>query len=157
MLAALIQNNQNVPLPQPKIIGPGWEGFGEGEGAGDDIECPFLEVVATCLDVEVCATFLDVLCVERGNLIDFIATFPGEPEEVHFVYTKPGHNRPIADPGFGRPGSKIVQIEPCVYVYTIDTTGFEGGPIDWHMWGTGEHQRSAFGSVEITVRKPQLL
>lgn len=154
MLAAIIQNNQNVPRPSP--IKGGWEGFRD---VVDEGEACFVEVHATALDVEVYATFLIVTVVERGNLIDFIARFPGEPEEVHFVYTRPGENRPVADPGFGNHGSKIVQIdeEAFAYAFTIDTTGFKGGILEWHMWGTGENQRSAFGEIAIPKRKEQLL
>ena len=119
-----------------------------------------VEVHATELRVDVHATEVDVNVVERGNLIYLTATFSEEPSEVHCVYTRPGEERPIADPGFDQPGSRIVRVEEGVYTMTIDTTGFAGGTLSWHLWGldeNGEALGSAFDDIEIPKRKAQLL
>ena len=126
--------------------------------ADKDFEYGFdVGVVASSLNVTVYARVLNVEVVERGNLVYFVAKFGGEPDEIHFVYTRPGENRPIVDPGFGREGSGFVELSPGVYVFTLDTTGFDGGTLEWHLWGTGEFQGSQFGAIEISYRKPQLL
>lgn len=116
-------------------------------------------VTATSLYVDVRATVLNVSVHERGNLLYFTAHFDDPPAEVYFVYTRPGEERPIADPGLGQDGSRIYA-DGDDYTVTVDTTGFSGGVLHWHLWGVdgdGEPVGSEFGEESIRPRKPQLL
>jgi hypothetical protein len=122
-----------------------------------------VQVTVARLHVRVRATILRVIVTERGNLIYLTAPFSGDPSEgVYFIYTRPGEQRPIVDPGYGRPDSKIVRLDESTddvvyYQYIIDSRGFRGGAIQWHFWGEGEHQASDFGEILIPERPPQLL
>ena len=120
-----------------------------------------VEVVIYPLTIEIHATMLPVRIVERGNILYFVATFRGDPSDVHFVYTRPGVARPVADPGFGRHESKIRRIGKGIYVAVVDTTGFSKGPIEWHFFGEGAWAASAFDDPDnptvIRARPPQLL
>lgn len=117
-----------------------------------------IEISASMLAVSVNATMLPVEVVERGNLIYFVATFAGDPDEVFFSFIRPGEKRPAVDPGYGQPDSKIERVSDGVYVYVLDTTGFSGGRVQWHFWGTGANQASKFGEdIEIPIRSAQLL
>jgi hypothetical protein len=117
-------------------------------------------VTATALEVDVRATMLEVEVVERGNIIYLIAPFAGDasvPGEICFSYLPPGQHRPVVDPGFGCRGSRIEHTGRGMYMYAIDTTGFRGGVLTWHFWGTGAHQASQFGEIVIPERPAQLL
>lgn len=106
--------------------------------------------------------------VERGNRIFFIATFQADPSEVHFIYTRPGETRPVADPGYGQKNSIISRrtyddSDDIEYIASVDTTGFRGGFLEWHFFSAGIHQKSDFGTrdngraIQIPDRPPQLL
>lgn len=116
-----------------------------------------VEIRRSSVDVEVRANMLVVDVVERGNRLVFIAKFEGEPDEVFFSYIKPGKKRPIVDPGYGHPDSSILKVGDRTYAVSIDTTGFEAGTIQWHLWGTGVYQASDFGEIVVPARPPQLL
>lgn len=124
---------------------------------GSDVEPSLVEYHASHLNVFVRATLLEVEVVERGNVIYFVATFAGDPDEVHFSYMRPGEQRPVVDPGFGQLRSKIARLGQGVYGFEIDTTDFRGGILQWHFWGTGQNQASQFGEIQIPERPAQLL
>ena len=125
---------------------------------------PLVEVRATSLRVDVRATFLEVHVSERGNLVEFVATFNEPPDEICFSHTMPGSGRPVIYE-FGQPRSRIEQLSDTEYACTIDTTGFPGGLICWHFWGLrgGEPVGSDFGdedndrAIRIPHRPAQLL
>ena len=116
-----------------------------------------VDVVSTRLEVEVRATMLHVDVVERGNIITFLASFEGDPDEVNFAYLLPASERPIVDPGFGHEGSQIKRLSKWTYLFQLDTTDFAGGILRWHFWSKGEHQASDFGEMQIPARPAQLL
>lgn len=131
-----------------------------GGGAISDDTAPeeaSFRVRTTSLDVHVYASMLSVDVVERGNLVFFIAQFTGDPDEIYFSYMRPGEQRPIVDPGFGRRGSSIQRTGEGVYTFVVDTDGFTGGKIHWHFWSVGAHQASAFGEIVVPARPAQLL
>lgn len=144
------------PPPTPGRISTVLVGGGAVEGEIEEETAHFC-VYATKLDVEVRATMLLVKVVERGNLVVFVAQFVGDPTEVHFSYIRPGERAPVVDAGFGSDESKIQRVSPGVYTYVVDTEGFSGGKIQWHFWGSGDHQASAFGEVVVPDRPAQLL
>jgi len=164
-LAAVIMNLTPVtptppsppaPSPPTKFVLGGME---PAEVGWLEYELPLVQVCVTTVDVIVRATIVDVQVVERGNLIFFIATFSGDPDEVYFSYLPPQKNRPRVDPGFGNRDSRLNRQSEGVYAYCIDTTEFAapGGVLQWHFWGTGKHQASQFGVVKIPARPAQLL
>lgn len=184
MLAAIIQNNQNVtpaaaPAASPGSGGPLWAdrlgdpkwadrtedssdfvaemrklGYNPVEGVDAPANARLLYSTPTRA---VYVTFLNVEIVERGNLLIFIAKFDRDQKEINFVYMKPGSNRPIADPGFGLPGSQIRQLTEEYYAIAVDTTGFQGGTeanpefIRWHFW-SGSMPKSSFGEYPIPIK-----
>ncbi len=184
MLAAIIQNNQNVtpaaaappvsgtggPLWDDRLGDPKWSdrtedssdfiaemqqlGYAvQGEAPNADVRMLYSTPTRA-----VYVTFLDVEIVERGTLLIFIGKFIN-PSEVNFIYIKPGTHKPIADPGFGLPGSQIRQLTDDTYAIAVDTTGFKGGTLQWHFFSGSRPPKSAFGEypIEIRERKPQLL
>lgn len=116
-----------------------------------------LRVEATSLRIAARATMLDVLVTERGNLVYLMVDFAAPPSEVYVSYVKPREARPIVDPGFGQPGSRIEQLSATAFMYTIDTTGFKGGVLTAHFWAAGEGQASGFAEIKIPDRPAQLL
>jgi hypothetical protein len=108
-----------------------------------------------------------MLEVERGNDVVLVAAFTQQPEGVYFSFVRPSEGRATVDPGYGRQGSKIRYLGTqgdvakgdlvYLYAYTIDTTGFRGGQVEWHFWGTGGERSSAFDTFKIVDRPAQLL
>jgi hypothetical protein len=96
---------------------------------------------------------------QRGNPISVVCTFDGVPAEVFFSYTMPGEARAVVDPGSRRKGTRIEPLDDAglMYRYVIDTRGFRGGKLIWHMWSEEGWVESEFGDEEIEERPPQLL
>lgn len=180
MLAALIQNNQNVtptaapaaaasgtggPLWADRLGDPKWADRTEGYDKDFLDEICKLDYITKnpdgalanarllyCTPTRaVYVTLLNVEVVERGNLLIFIAKFDRDQDEVNFVYIKPGTNKPIADPGHGLPKSQIRHLAEGVYAMAVDTTGFKGGMLKWHFWSPAM-PRSDFGEHAIPIR-----
>ena len=129
-------------------------------GDEDSLLDRLVEVHATSLHVSVHATFLNVVITKKGNTIILTATFSAPPDEVFVVYTKPGDEEPITDPGFGQRGTKIwcLTEDGTTYTFNIDTNGMDAGKLAWHFWGVfPNHQEHDDGKEEILGRKPQLL
>lgn len=118
-----------------------------------------VRVTNASLQVLVRATLLHVVVTKKGNTIFLEATFTGPPNEVYVVYTRPGDEEPITDPGFGQRGSTIRSDDTgTTYTFAIDTNDCNDGKLAWHMWGVFDnHQEHDDGVVHILGRKPQLL
>lgn len=101
-----------------------------------------------------------MVVTKKGNTIFLTANFSEVPDEVHVVYTQPGDETPIVDPGFGQRGTKIwcLNEEGTSYQFSIDTNGMDPGKIAWHMWGVLPHHEEHDDGEEIVLgRKSQLL
>lgn len=97
------------------------------------------------------------LRVDRGQVVTLTAQFEEDPDEVHFVFMRPQEPRPIADPGYGAYGSRIVRFDPGCYAFAIDTTGFKGGEVWCHFWSVGAGQASWINKFFVNDAPPQLL
>lgn len=98
---------------------------------------------------------------QRGRPLAVVCTFDGVPAEVFFSYIRPGEARAVVDPGSLHSGTKIEQLDEhgLVYRYVIDTRGFRGGKLKWHMWSEAGCVDSKFddNDVEIEYAPAQLL
>jgi hypothetical protein len=106
------------------------------------------------------------IVVDRDQPVIVTVTFvDGDPDQVYFVYMRPGLGQAHADDGFGQPQSKIRKVEDRVYRYTIDTKGFEGGDGFWKFEGEWDtetvsrpYQRAAIkGVYHVNSQPDQLL
>lgn len=104
--------------------------------------------------------------VDRGQPVVIEITFgDGDPDEVHFLYLRPGEGRPYADEGFGQEGSRIHRLAEGTYVCAIDTTGFQAGGGWWHFFGRWHSthagrpydRASKFGEFSVRATPEQLL
>lgn len=105
------------------------------------------------------------ITIDRGQPVIVTVTFEEDPDEVDFIWTRPGSERPNADDGFGQRASHIAKLEDCVYRYVINTRGFKAGDGAWHCtgrWNTVTTQRpyieaSIFGVYTVNDAPEQLL
>lgn len=106
---------------------------------------------------------IELLEVDRGQVVYLEVTFAGVPDEVNFALIKPGETRPVVDPGWTqqegpRQNSRIRRLsEPgrrlCTFLIAIDTRGMRGGQINWKCSSAGEFQAAQVNRPKIFVRE----
>lgn len=93
------------------------------------------------------------IVVDRGMpvIVEGLFSIDPEPDEVYFIYTKPGSERPHVDDGYGQAQSRISRLHAGVYRYVIDTTGFTDGKGNWCFRAEWLHPRPE-GYDKTTLR-----